>query len=248
MAIGIQRIAESSSVVSERSRDTVSEAKIGDTSIKQTKKQMDTINQAVASLAQTIHNLDEKSVEINNILKVITDITEQTNLLALNAAIEAARAGEHGKGFSVVANEVRNLAEQSKTSAAEITRIIDDIQKGTKDAKLAMDRGKQEVDNGLQTVQQTEGVLKSILTYAEEVSSQIIEVSAVAEQLSASSEEVSATVDEMANVSKTSSDNTKQVATHTDAQMDSIDEIEDVTNSLQKLSKDLDELIKSLKE
>ncbi|MBO8173428.1 MAG: methyl-accepting chemotaxis protein [Bacillaceae bacterium] len=244
MASGIQKIAESASVVAERSQSTVSEVKKGDSSIQQTMAQMDSIHRSVNSIARTIENLDDKSKEIGRILQVITDITEQTNLLALNAAIEAARAGEHGKGFAVVADEVRKLAEQSNASAGEISQIIEDIQVGTDEAKQAMNQGIIEVDNGIQNVKQTGDVLKSILAYAEEVAAQIEEISAISQQMSASSEEISASVDEMSTIAKTSNEQSKSVVTFTDEQMASIEEIKHVSESLQNMSYELEELVK----
>ncbi|WLR54493.1 methyl-accepting chemotaxis protein [Mesobacillus subterraneus] len=149
MAVGIQRIAESSGIVSQRSQESVDEAKKGADSILKTRKQMESVDVSVKDLALTIDSMGMKSNEIDRIVQVITQITEQTNLLALNASIEAARAGEHGRGFAVVAEEVRKLAEQSKGSAADITRIVQEIQQVTSAAKHSIDKGIMEVSEDL---------------------------------------------------------------------------------------------------
>ena len=93
-------------------------------------KQMKTIDEIVKGSVQNVQNLNVDSQEISKLVVVIKDIADQTNLLALNAAIEAARAGEHGRGFSVVAEEVRKLAEQTAASVTEITGIVENIQTG----------------------------------------------------------------------------------------------------------------------
>jgi methyl-accepting chemotaxis protein len=198
---------------------------------------------SVKDLAQTIDNLVLKSNEIDNIVQVITQITEQTNLLALNASIEAARAGEHGRGFAVVAEEVRKLAEQSKGSAADITKFVEEIQQAASTAKQSIDKGITEVNEGLENVKQTNIVLTSIVQFAEEVTSQIEEVSAVAEQMAASSEEVSASIDEMAFIAETSNANTMSVIKLTDEQILAIEEVEKVSGILQGISADLNELV-----
>lgn len=114
MTKGIQQLASTTAAVSELAIETNSEAKKGNDSLHRVISQMTTINTAVLESASVVKNLDGHSIEIGNIIGIITDIAEQTNLLALNAAIEAARAGDHGRGFAVVADEVKKLAEQSK--------------------------------------------------------------------------------------------------------------------------------------
>ena len=243
MAIGTQRIAENSTVVAEQSHSSVNEVKKGISAIEDTTKQMDNIQHSVLSLAKTIEKLDQRSKDIKTILKVITDITEQTNLLALNAAIEAARAGEHGKGFAVVAEEVRKLADQSNLSAAEINTIINEIENGISDAKLAMQQGKQEVINGIDSVVATGKILNNISAIANEVNAQIQEISAVTQQLSASTEEVAVTVDDMNTIAQNAKDSTTHVASYTDEQLNSIEEVQVISETLQQMSHELEGLV-----
>jgi methyl-accepting chemotaxis protein len=110
------------------------------------------IHDTVQDLSKVIRGLGERSKEIGEIVAVITKISSQTNLLALNAAIEAARAGEHGRGFAVVADEVRKLAEQSAQSAQQISELITHIQKETLNAVQSMDQATKEVQSGLDVV------------------------------------------------------------------------------------------------
>lgn len=243
MAIGIQKVAESSNVVSEQSNSTVREARNGEKSIEEAVKQMELISKSVHNLSSTITLLGEKSQQIDEILKVITTIAEQTNLLALNAAIEAARAGEHGKGFAVVADEVRKLAEQSRTSATEITELIREIQNDTDKAVEAMKVGTKDVENGLDIVHQTGLMFKNILAASETVAVQIEEMSSIAEQMSASSEEVSASVDEVARIASTNADRTQDIALSTKEQVDALKEISDVSTNLKSLAVELQDLI-----
>ncbi|MFN7252777.1 MAG: methyl-accepting chemotaxis protein [Anaerobacillus sp.] len=247
MTVGIQRIAESSSLVSESSLDATQEAQEGNIALQRVIEQMNSISIAVKDASQIIGRLGERSNEIGSILGVITAIADQTNLLALNAAIEAARAGEHGKGFAVVADEVRKLAEESRQSADKISLVIHEIQADTLVAEKTMDNGTKEVAEGISVVEETGHAFERILTAIQNVSSQIQEVSATAQEMSASSEQVSASVDEMAIVSAETAEHFQSVAAGADQQLSSMEEIQASANNLSQLAQALQEEITKFK-
>lgn len=163
VAFGIQQISTTASDVSAASLGTSEQAEKGNLAIQNAVSQIDSIRQSVSDTSSVVQMLGERSTEIVRIIDVITGISSQTNLLALNAAIEAARAGEAGRGFAVVADEVRKLAEQSEESARQIAALIDDIQKETLHAVRAMTSVDEEVNAGMKVVKQAGDAFNQIL-------------------------------------------------------------------------------------
>ena len=165
----------------------------GSDSVDQVGKQMGLINQSSQNSEKLIRNLNERSNEIHSIVGLITSISEQTSLLSLNASIEAARAGEHGKGFAIVADEVKKLAEQSKGSAEQIKSLIDYIQKETEEAVISINDGVKYANAGVSLVKETGILFADILDSAQNVSAQMDEISAATEQMSAENQQITAT-------------------------------------------------------
>ena len=146
--------------------------------VKQTVDGMGRIRGAVEIASTQISDLGTQSDEIGKIVAVIDDIAAQTNLLALNAAIEAARAGEQGRGFAVVADEVRGLAERVTDATKEIANLIDNVLKGVAESVKATDEGTKEVSDGVQLAEEAGTSLTSILSSVETVAEQIEQISA----------------------------------------------------------------------
>ena len=239
MSSGIQQLATTTAAVSELAINTSAEANRGNDSLQRVITQMHTINSAVIESATVVKNLDSHSIEIGNIIGIITDIAEQTNLLALNAAIEAARAGDHGRGFAVVADEVKKLAEQSKDSAKQIANLILDIQLDTNRAVTAMDTGTQEVQIGIQVVKIAETGFAKIVELIEQVSKQIQEATTVSEEMSSSAEQIYAAFDGIANIAQMSSNNLQNVASASEEQLATIEEVAASASTLSHMADEL---------
>ncbi|NGQ96841.1 HAMP domain-containing protein [Brevibacillus sp. SYP-B805] len=241
---GIQRVAETAAVVAEASELTAREAEQGNEAIQQAVGQIKLIHDAVSDLASVIRVLGERSQEIGLIVEAINSISAQTNLLALNAAIEAARAGEHGRGFAVVADEVRKLAEQSQESAGRITALIAIIQADTTRAVEVMDTGSREVETGMRVVEKAGAAFDRILQAAQRAAAQVQEVSAAASQMSAGSRQVTAAVDEMMQIAVATEENARMVAAASEEQLAAMEEIAGTADSLSRMAQDLNDAIK----
>lgn len=243
----VQSIAENASFVSEISSQAQQKAKEGGEYVSKTVTQINSISQSVNESGAVLKSLDKRSQQIGNISGVISGIAEQTNLLALNAAIEAARAGEHGKGFAVVADEVRKLAEQSRESSSQITTLIHDIQQDMIRSNKSMEQVTFDVKDGLEIIQDTENNFKEILAYMEKLADQINDMAATTEEVTASIEEVTSAVVEISNISNETSLHSQNVAASAEEQLASMEEITASANSLSSLAEDLQEIISKFK-
>jgi methyl-accepting chemotaxis protein len=247
MSTGVKQIADHSQVVSSTALHVLEKAAQGEEAIQTTVKQMTAINQTVSGLARVVTGLGDHSKEISQIIEVITGISAQTNLLALNAAIEAARAGEHGKGFAVVADEVRKLAEQSALSAKQISELINTIQKETNLAVQSMETATKEVVLGINVVNMAGSSFEQIQEGINEVTTQIQEVASSVQQMSAGTEQMVVSMNVINEVSETIASGTQEVSAATEEQLASMEEIASAGISLSDMAEELQTLIGKFK-
>lgn len=219
----------------------------GTKAIDKVSTQMKSINETVVSLSEAFKHLTERSNEIGNITEVITSIAEQTNLLALNAAIEAARAGEQGKGFAVVADEVRKLAEQSGRSAEQITRLITIIQNDTKQTMNSVISATGEVKEGLVVVHEAGGAFQKIENSITEVVTQINDVTNLVKNLTAGASEIETAISGVKEVAETAAGGTQTVSAATQEQLASMEEIAAASQILAQNAEELQHLIQKFK-
>ncbi|WP_160155356.1 methyl-accepting chemotaxis protein [Geobacillus sp. TFV-3] len=227
-----------------RAEKTSAKAEDGKQSIGQMSEQMQFIYDHVQTLGQVVKGLGERSNEIGQITEAITGIASQTNLLALNAAIEAARAGEQGKGFAVVADEVRKLAEQSARSAQQISELIGYIQEETKRAVASAERVISEVAKGLNVAAACGQSFAHIREEVGQVSQQIGQVSSAIEQMTEHARQVSDALQQMTNIVEQSASGAANVSAATQEQMASVEEIASSSTSLGQMADEMRAMLK----
>ncbi|QEY22882.1 methyl-accepting chemotaxis protein [Psychrobacillus sp. AK 1817] len=222
-----------------------SAARLGVKSVQHSSNVMLDIEETMANTSQTVQALGVKSYEITSIIKTITAIAEQTNLLALNAAIEAARAGEHGRGFAVVADEVRKLAEQSQNAAKEVTGIVTSIQSEVTSIVKQNHEGVESVIKGVEVANETNASLEQIMKNTEETISIIDKMVNQIGQTLEFSQEVAASFIEVTHIAENTASNTESSAAAAEQGSAAMQEI---NASAVELSHQADELRKVVNE
>lgn len=244
LAEDIEKLKESNQEVEKLADEMETAAAGGKTEMDRVSSQMAKIRNAIQEVADGISNLESISNEIDEILNIINNIAEQTNLLALNAAIEAARAGEAGRGFSVVADEIRELAEESVNSAGEIRKLVEEVKEETNTASERMDEGISEIKNGEEVVSSAESSFKDIEEKIKNAAGGISSSIEIVEEVDHYSEEIVSEVGEIASISEETSANTEEVAAASEEQNASIEEITSLADSLAEMSSNLNQLVK----
>ncbi len=197
----------------EKAQEAAKASQEGGRLAENTSEGMNEIVDSAAVTAQNIQGLAEKATAIGEIIKVIDDIADQTNLLALNAAIEAARAGEQGRGFAVVADEVRKLAERTTKATKEVAETIKGIQNDVSGANTQMEESSGIVNKGKDLVIQTNAALNNIFTSIEGVQDMMRQIAGAAEEQSAAAEQISKSVENVDRISKEAATGAEQAAT-----------------------------------
>ncbi len=205
MSATVHQISENSQKASEASSNAAEAARNGGKVVEETLSTMRGIAESTTKVALTVAELGKNSVQIGNIISVIDDIADQTNLLALNAAIEAARAGEQGRGFAVVADEVRKLAERTTKATKEIAGMIESIQKETHNAVQAMEQGNKDVQVGVEKTSASGAALQEIIKMSEQVGDMIATIATAATEQSATTGQINANVSQISSSTQESS-------------------------------------------
>jgi len=208
----ILETSQNSSKSAEAAKSAGAIAKEGGRVVDQTIEGMNRIAEVVKKSAETVYALGKGSDQIGEIVQVINDIADQTNLLALNAAIEAARAGEQGRGFAVVADEVRKLAERTTKATKEIAVMIKQIQKDTGGAVESMNKGTEEVEKGKALADKAGQSLKEIILGVEQVVDMSTQVAAASEEQSSAAEQISKNIEAISSVTQESAAGVQQIA------------------------------------
>jgi methyl-accepting chemotaxis protein len=212
MSATVLEISANSQKASDASHNAAQAARSGGTAVQETLSTMRGVADSTAKVSSTITELGKGSDKIGKIVSVIDDIADQTNLLALNAAIEAARAGEQGRGFAVVADEVRKLAERTTKATKEIAGMIESIQKETRNAVGAMEQESQEVQVGVEKTTASGAALLEIIKMSEDVGDMITTIATAATEQSATTEEINSNVSKISSSIQQSSSGAEQTS------------------------------------
>jgi methyl-accepting chemotaxis protein len=225
----IRQVTNNAQTVTQDSAEAARQARNGAQTVKDTLSGMETIRSKVGLSASKVAEMGTRSAEIGAIVETIEDIASQTNLLALNAAIEAARAGEQGKGFAVVADEVRKLAERSSLATKEIAALIKGIQKTVSEAVNAMQASAREVETGVGRAHSAGTVLDNILGAAEAVYQQAAEAGSAAAKVSTAAAELVEAVDTVSAVIEENTAATEEMAANSAELTQAIENIASVS-------------------
>ncbi len=246
MSGAIAGVDASARRVAERANQAAVQARDGANVVQQTLVGMSRIQRVVDETAERIRTLGQVSAKIGEITGMISEIAEQTNLLALNAAIEAARAGEHGRGFAVVADEVRKLAERSTRSTREIATLLNDVQTRMVDAAQSMEQGTTEAATGSRLAAESGRVLEEILTTVEQAATGVQSISETAQQVRQNVEQGAKTFGTVAAVAEESTASTEEMSASASTVSEAMERVSKVSQENARAVSQVSSVVESL--
>ncbi|QDH22026.1 methyl-accepting chemotaxis protein [Saccharibacillus brassicae] len=244
---GLEQVAGAASDVAELAKETRGVAAEGERRIQASVVQVQGVADAFMSIRGSVSELAERSSEVLSITGYISETSSQTNLLALNAAIEAARAGEHGLGFSVVASEIRKLADQSSRSTQEISRIITAMTSGIRTIVELVEASSGSVEHGVASLSDAGSAFEAIVERVNSLSGQIVEVAGTVEEMSAGSQSVDRSIHEITRVTEEMAALTEEVSAMSEQQSASMNEMESTSFQLKEMADSLSGIVEKFK-
>lgn len=243
----IEGVNQSTMLMQKESNGVLEMTNEGSVYMDSSTKQMQSIDTIVKEAVIKVEGLDEKAQDISKLVTVIREVADQTNLLALNAAIEAARAGEHGRGFAVVADEVRKLAEQVGRSVTDISEIVTTIQTAFNEVTAELNNGYKEVKGGTLQIQKTGEQFTGIRDSVTDMFGKIEHISDYLSEFAASSQKMNASIQEITAVSEESAAGTEQTFASTQQSNSAMEEVAGSAKDLATLAEELNGLLYQFK-